>query len=99
MLCRGPERTGLSRRLHVAVSALHIDRRAHLELSWQRQQQNEQQLQELATASTSPRNSVEVLEVTDLHQLETVCTSASGHLVVLFMYSKVGGHEWGRCVC
>lgn len=90
-LRQGPERPVLSRRLHVAVSALHIDRRAHLELSWQRQQQNEQQLQELATASTSPRNSVEVLEVADLQQLETVCTSAAGHLVVLFLYSKTCG--------
>lgn len=73
----------------MAARALQIDRRAAVERQWQRQAEREARLEQLASSSSSPHKSLEVLEVHDLAELESVCQSAGTSLVCLFMYSKV----------
>ena len=65
--------------------ALHIDRRHHLELAWQRQKGEEDFLKQQAVG-TGPC----VLEVRNLTHLEQLVDQAGSAVVLLYFYSKVG---------
>lgn len=76
-----PRRTG---RKSGVAQALHIDRKQHLELAWQRQQGEERLLNEQAALSTPA-----VLEVRNLAHLDQLVDKAGSAVVLLFFYSKV----------
>lgn len=83
------QRPAAPSRRSVAPKALQIDRRAHLELAWQRQAEQEERLEQLCAASSSGAD--EVLEISDLAQLEAVCANSGGRVVCVFMYSRTCG--------
>ena len=72
--------------------------RHHLELQWQRQQEQEQLLAAVPSALASGG----VIEVQGLLHLERVLEAASGQLVALTVYSRCGGWVphgvWCSCV-
>ena len=66
------------------LKALHIDRRQHLELAWQRQQGEEELLKQHLTVTVPT-----VLEVRTLAHLDQLVDSAGSAIVLLYFYSKV----------
>ena len=72
------------RLLLTPVAALHIDRRQHLELAWQRQQGEEELLKQHLT-ETVPT----VIEVRTLAHLDQLVDSAGSAVILLYFYSKV----------
>ncbi|DBB01395.1 hypothetical protein WJX77_003280 [Trebouxia sp. C0004] len=68
------------------LKALHIDRRQHLELAWQRQQGEEELLQQHLTVTVPT-----VLEVRTLAHLDQLIDSAGSAIVLLYFYSKSCG--------
>mmetsp|Transcript_40696 Transcript_40696/g.90476 ORF Transcript_40696/g.90476 Transcript_40696/m.90476 type:complete len:230 (+) Transcript_40696:145-834(+) len=70
---------------NLAARAINIDRRHHMDLAWQRQQEREQRCTE---ATPSPGH---VLEVESLAHLETLLEKAGSCLVIVFFYSKTCG--------
>ncbi|GBF91936.1 thioredoxin-like, chloroplastic [Raphidocelis subcapitata] len=72
------------RRAGVAVTALHIDRRLHLENSWRRQQEREKQL----AAGIEPGT---VVEIRDLEHLESALDKAGSRLLVVCLYTSSCG--------
>eukprot|EP00803_Ostreobium_quekettii_P011667 evm.model.scf_682EXC.7 EVM.evm.TU.scf_682EXC.7 scf_682EXC:35645-39268(-) len=69
------------------VRAIRIDRRRHLELAWQRQQEEERVLEEQASTSLGQG----VLEVRNLRHLDLLLEKAGNSVVVIFFYSKSCG--------
>lgn len=68
----------------MAVRALHIDRRQHLELAWQRQQGEDELLKIPVSLSGST-----VIEVRSLAHLDQLVDGAGSAVVLLYLYSKV----------
>lgn len=66
------------------VTALHIDRRQHLELAWQRQQGEDELLKVPITLAGST-----VIEVRSLAHLDQLVEGAGSAIVLLYLYSKV----------
>ena len=66
------------------VTALHIDRRQHLELAWQRQQGEDALLKLPVSLSGST-----VIEVRSLAHLDQLVDGAGSAVVLLYLYSKV----------
>ena len=66
------------------LKALHIDRRQHLELAWQRQQGEEELLKQHLTVTVPT-----VIEVRTLAHLDQLVDSAGSAIVLLYFYSKV----------
>jgi len=67
------------------LQALHIDRRQHLELAWQRQQGEEELLKQQLIVKVPT-----VIEVRSLAHLDQLIESAGSAVVLLYFYSKVG---------
>ncbi|GAB4820332.1 hypothetical protein N2152v2_007378 [Parachlorella kessleri] len=67
--------------------ALHIDRRHHLELAWQRQQQQEALLSSIQPSSVAGA----VQDITNLPHLERAIEVSGGALCVLALYSRSCG--------
>ncbi|KAL3136336.1 hypothetical protein ABBQ38_005599 [Trebouxia sp. C0009 RCD-2024] len=81
---------GFQRRLTgsrpLSVTALHIDRRQHLELAWQRQQGEDELLKVPITLAGST-----VIEVRSLAHLDQIVEGAGSAIVLLYLYSKSCG--------
>ena len=73
-----------TRNRRLAVTALHIDRRQHLELAWQRQQGEDELLKVPISLSGST-----VIEVRSLAHLDQLVDGAGSAIVLLYLYSKV----------
>jgi hypothetical protein len=67
------------------INAISIDRRKHLEMAWQRQQQQESQ----ATALQGRLQSRTVLEVKNLPELDSMAELIGSNILVVFFYSRV----------
>jgi hypothetical protein len=74
------------------LKALHIDRRQHLELAWQRQQGEEELLKQHLTVTVPT-----VIEVRTLAHLDQLVDSAGSAIVLLYFYSKVEKANFTRC--
>ncbi|KAL0019873.1 hypothetical protein WJX79_006289 [Trebouxia sp. C0005] len=74
------------RPLLTPLKALHIDRRQHLELAWQRQQGEEELLKQHLTVKGPT-----VIEVRTLAHLDQLVDSAGSAIVLLYFYSKSCG--------
>ncbi|KAF8062681.1 thioredoxin-like 4 [Scenedesmus sp. PABB004] len=72
------------RRAVQAIHALHIDRRQHMELAWQRQRERE------ARRSAAPVLG-QVVEVEDLEHLEALLERSGSSLVVVAFYTRSCG--------
>ena len=66
------------------MRALHIDRRQHLEIAWQRQQGEEALLKQQLS-----KNLPVVAEVRNLAHLDQLVESAGSAVILLYLYSKV----------
>lgn len=75
------------------LKALHIDRRQHLELAWQRQQGEEELLKQHLTVKGPT-----VIEVRTLAHLDQLVDSAGSAIVLLYFYSKVEKADFTRCI-
>jgi len=74
------------------LKALHIDRRQHLELAWQRQQGEEELLKQHLTVTVPT-----VIDVRTLAHLDQLVDSAGSAIVLLYFYSKVEKANFTRC--
>ena len=75
------------------LKALHIDRRQHLELAWQRQQGEEELLKQHLTVTVPT-----VIEVRTLAHLDQLVDGAGSAVVLLYFYSKVEKANFIRCM-
>ena len=73
-----------TRNRRLPVTALHINRRQHLELAWQRQQGEDELLKLPVSLSGST-----VIEVRSLAHLDQLVDGAGSAVVLLYLYSKV----------
>lgn len=81
------QRRGQYRRAQFKVTALHIDRRAHLERAWQKQKELEEKL----VVVTRPASSPLPVEVACLAHLERYVEIAGSSIIVVAFYSRSCG--------